>query len=316
MTVRLGLIGVGRWGANYVTTLAAVRGATLARVASHSGTCRSQLPDHCALHTDWRTLIQAGDLDGVIISAPTRLHAEMTEACIERNLGVLVEKPLTTDLPSAERLLQLAEAHSSLVLVNHTHLFHPAYQKLKELVTACGSLRAIKSIGGNWGPFRTDTPPLWDWGPHDVALSLDLIGQPPEHISTTTIERRTTQDGLGEIIKLDFRFHGGVVAQITIGNIMSTKRRYFAAHCDDDVFVYDDMLSTKLRRISPDSTTDTTRQRDRDIDIVNVKPLTRLVQNFVDGIASGTRDLSHLRLAVEVVRVLTRCDMARLQEAP
>lgn len=313
MTVRLGLIGVGRWGANYVTTLAAIRGATLARVANHSGICRTQLPDRCTLHTDWRALIQADDLDGVIISTPARLHAEMAKACINRGLGVIVEKPLTIDLPSAERLLHLAETHDSLVLVNHTHLFHPAYQKLKELVTACGSLRTIESVGGNWGPFRADTPPLWDWGPHDVALSLDLVGEPPQRISATTIERRTTPDGLGEIVKLDFGFRGGVVARITIGNIMSAKHRYFAAHCDDGVFVYDDMLSTKLRCIPQ---TGTPRQHDRNIDVVDVKPLTILVQNFVDSIASGTRDLSHLRHAVEVTRVLARCDIARSRRAP
>ena len=40
---------------------------------------------------------------------------------------------------------------------------------------------------GNFGPYRKDTPVLWDWGAHDLSILISLIGQSPNKISTKRI---------------------------------------------------------------------------------------------------------------------------------
>lgn len=310
MTVRLGLIGVGRWGRNYVNTIAAIPDvAELKRVASASPVSDCLLlPTNCTLHTDWREIVKANDIDGVIVATPTSLHTTIATACIENGLGVLVEKPLTTELSSAQRLLHLTEALGGLVLVNHIHLFHPAYEQLKKLVKASRSLRTIESIGGNWGPFRPDTPPLWDWGPHDLALCLDLVGEMPEAVTAASIERSATVEGYGEIVELNLQFQNKITARVTVGNIMQTKCRRFTAHCTDQTFVYDDTRSRKLQRIATTQGQNAALADKQNIDVSNTSPLENAVRHLASAIASDSRDLSNLELAVNVTAILSNCD--------
>ena len=42
-----------------------------------------------------------------------------------------------------------------------------------------GPIREIAAVAGNRGPYREDVAVLWDWGPHDVAMALDLVGASP-----------------------------------------------------------------------------------------------------------------------------------------
>ena len=130
--VRLGLVGAGRWGRSFLLTVPTVAGARLSRIASGNPETRGLVPRGCVVVPDWREVACARDLDGVIIATPPRLHAEMARAALAAGLAVLVEKPLTMDSGEARGLLGLASELGGLVLVDHTHLFHPGYGVLKE----------------------------------------------------------------------------------------------------------------------------------------------------------------------------------------
>src|SRR5229473_890850 len=102
--VRLGLIGAGRWGRNYLRTIAATPGVRLARLASRNPDSVRLAPADCAVTPDWRDLLDRNALDGVIIATPAALHAEMALAAMDAGLPVLVEKPLTMDIAQARAL--------------------------------------------------------------------------------------------------------------------------------------------------------------------------------------------------------------------
>ena len=131
--VRLGLIGAGHWGRVYIRTLAAVEGVRLSRVASRNPGTAQLVPAGCAVDLEWRKILDHRQIDGVIVASPPAMHAEMIRAAVEAGLPVLVEKPLTLDLAAARAVRSTVERHGGFVMVGHTHLFHPAYRKLKEL---------------------------------------------------------------------------------------------------------------------------------------------------------------------------------------
>ena len=308
--VRLGLIGAGRWGQIYIKTLKSLLGVELTRLCSSNPESAALVGPACEITRDWRALIKADDLDGVIVATPPALHAEMVEAAVVAGVPVMVEKPLTMNLGEALRLQRIIEQSGVTVLVDHIHLFHPGYVALKEKAKNLGSIRFIRSVGGSWGPFRPDVPVLWDYGPHDVALCLDLLGKMPTSVDAARQLARQTNEGYGEILSLQLDFPGSVSAAITIGNIMQGKKRIFVVYFDDYVLVLDDLAEHKLvmHRIKDRSVADLTDQTFAGGTPMQVSadlPLTCVVTAFVTGISGGSRGALGVALGVKVVRVLS-----------
>lgn len=304
--VRLALVGAGPWGRNIVRTMAAMNGVELAVVASRNPETADWTELGTRVVRDWREAI-AADVDGVVVATPPATHAEIALAAIAKGRAVLIEKPLAMNVEEAERVLDAAERADVLAGVDHVHLFHPAFRELKRRARDLGAVRAIEAAGGGHGPFRADTPVLWDWGPHDVAMCLDLMGQRPARAEAKIRERRRTPDGAGETVDMTLEFEHGVVANIVVGNIFSDKVRSFRVVFDGGSLIYRDHADMALAFVDRSG-------RENDVDVSPEQPLTRALADFAGKIADRVRDRSGLALGVDVVRVLAECDAALTQE--
>ena len=76
----------------------------------------------------------------------------------------------------------------------------------------------------------------------------------------TVAERRQRGRRHGETIELSLIFLGGVRAELRFGNLMP-KRRWFAAHLERAVLVYDDLAPAKLDPPRADAGAHRTRGR-------------------------------------------------------
>ncbi|MDP6172755.1 MAG: Gfo/Idh/MocA family oxidoreductase [Rhodospirillales bacterium] len=309
--MRLGLIGAGRWGRVYMNTLGDMAGVTLSALASSNPHSRDLVDEDVAVHEDWRNLINTGGIDGVIVATPPVTHAEIVRAALEAGLPVLVEKPLTLDVGEAQALCDLAEQRDGLVMVDHIHLYSSAFRALKREAATLGALRRMESEAGNHGPFRKETPILWDWGAHDISMCLDLMGEAPSEVSARCLEMRETGEGPGAVfdLRLDFGNKGtdGVTAGIRIGNLMSGKRRRFCAAFDSGILVYDDLAADKLTFVS---TSASPEAEIRAIAVAPDPPLTCAVREFTDAIGADSRSRESLQLGLSVVETLARCEAA------
>jgi predicted dehydrogenase len=292
--LELGLIGAGRWGRVFIKTIAALDGIRLARVASTNRETAALVD--CPVTPDWRRVAEDAKLDGVIIATPPALHGEMTQAAVARGLPVLVEKPLTLDEDEARRLTSFVRDRGGFVLVDHVHLFHPAWRALKERLAGLGPVRSIRTLSGGPGPDRDDATMLWDWGSHDVAMCLDLMGAVPEN---ATARRREKRAG-GEAVSLRLDFPGGVRAEVEISNIMERKTRLFSVQTDRGTLVYDGKGPSPL----------TLRRDGRDdvaIEVAAAAALECAVMAFAGAVREKSNDMSSLRLGADTVAVLARC---------
>jgi predicted dehydrogenase len=173
------LIGAGKWGKNYISTLSNFSNVNL----------------QIANRDNWKKLIDDKP-DGVIISTPPQSHIEI--ACHSLSLGIpiMIEKPLSLSLSEALVLKQF----KAPILVNHIHLFSVAYQNLRDF-THSHKIDKIVSFGVNNSPDR-DYSSLWDYGCHDIAMILDLAQEFPHKIKAEQIE---TERGALFKIKLKFK---------------------------------------------------------------------------------------------------------------
>jgi len=300
--VRIGLIGAGRWGTRYIATLARLPGIKLAHVGSRNPETARLVQKTCRVSGDWRAVLRDASLDGVILASPPMTHAPLALGAIAARLPVLIEKPMAMNVADAEAVATAADTAGVLVMVGHTHLFSPAYRSLKQRGYALGRLRSTKSSAGNDGPARRDATVLWDWGPHDVSMCIDLFGHFPESVQAWIVGQRRLPGAVGQALRLHLGFPSGGCSDIRISNIEARKLRLFEAAYENGRLVYDSVNAPTLRESQHGE------GGAEPIAVDAIPPLTHLVREFTDLIDSNGRTHPSLTLSVQVVQVLAQCE--------
>ncbi|HTT08615.1 MAG TPA: Gfo/Idh/MocA family oxidoreductase [Gammaproteobacteria bacterium] len=306
--LRLGLIGLGRWGRTLVRTLNETPDVDLARTASRGPRPPDIAGADCRHFTDWRESLDPEAIDGVIIATPPAVHAEMAIEALRRHIPVFVEKPLTMKLREAQDVQNAARANNTLIMVDHTHLFSPAYRELKNQIGNPDTIRALHCISGNMGPFRSDVPVLWDWGSHDIALCMDLLGFDLNCRLARYLEHRNVDGAAGELIELHLESDMSVPIHMRVGNIMQPKTRFFAVYLEDSLFIYDDQSVHKLKRYEATSVFSPPPGTGAIITVENEPPLKNALIEFRSAIRSGDTQHVSLDLGIAVVAALEKCE--------
>lgn len=153
--MKLGIIGRGRWGNVYAETL------------TRMGV------DFWQAGEFW----QAKDAPaGIIVASAAESHAGIAADLIRSGIPALIEKPLCLTAEYARFLLDLAHDFPSIVFTGHTRLYSTAWRDFKALAMAHG----VKSVHAVAGSKDCKLDPLWDWGPHLIAMCLDLGFDPQQ----------------------------------------------------------------------------------------------------------------------------------------
>ncbi len=301
--VLVGLVGLGRWGRRLARTLASSPDVRLVRVSTHDPSRVRDLGLSCEIVTDPLLVLRAHDVDAVVLAVPPRIQPALIHEAISAEHPVLAEKPLALSVTEAEEIAAHAAERAVFVLVDHTQLFSPAYEALRALVDG-REVREIEATAGGRGPIRRDIPVLWDWGPHDVALCLDLLGRRPERATARVLERRSVDGALGESVELLLEFGPVLRARCTVSNIAKRRRRVFRARLDHETLTFEDENGHRLVREGSGGSELIPTSPER--------PLDRVVTAFIRGVRGRAVD-GRLAFAVDVVRTLTECERTLAQ---
>jgi predicted dehydrogenase len=283
--IRLALVGTGKWGRNFVKTARDIHDVEIVVACRRDTRHRPEwLTERIKLTSNLTAA--AKEVDGAIIATPPGSHAECVAPFVERRVPILLEKPVALTFEDAKAIFASAEAKGVTILVDHIHLFAPAFLELRRTVRTWHPLE-ITSRAGNYGPFR-DYSSLFDWGPHDLAMTISLLGPDVQLVSA----RKTTARAPGEIHELELS-SGESRATITIGNGMDAKARCFAVRCGSRNAVYDDLAKSKL--VIDDVA----------VNIDAMLPLEAALRTFVDHIRTGRTDWRfEPRINLDIMRIL------------
>ena len=309
MPCRLAVVGVGHWGRRIIATLLETEVAQLIAVASSQTATHELAPPGVDIVADWRALLGRSDLDGVVVATPPATHAEIVEAAVRAGLGVLVEKPLTPDLATTTALAERVSGER--VLVDHIHLFHAAYEVLREQL-AGQSILGVRTEGGAPGPLKDDPSPLWEYGPHDAALVLDLLGE--VRPTSVRVGQLPIPDGTGEEWTIEARggLDEGIPVQIVTGNGLAEKQRRLLVATAEVRYLLDDRAATKLLRFPP-GPLDWPGPGGESVPISDIRlPLERVLSAFAGGLTAGETDGRWgWRLPLQVADLLTSVERHR-----
>ena len=137
--IGFGLVGTGMSGAFMAKELDFVDGGELVAVCSRNeSNVREFASTHDARHwfTDYQSLVECDEVDVVVVSVPTGLHAEVTIAASNAGKHALVEKPLDTTLERADRMIGVCRANDTKLGVIFQMRFGVVARTLKEVVDA------------------------------------------------------------------------------------------------------------------------------------------------------------------------------------
>jgi predicted dehydrogenase len=139
--------------------------------------------------TDWAAVLD--DVDVLYNLTPNHLHAEISIAALERDVHVLCEKPLSTDLESAREMAAAARESDALAGVGFNYRFVPAIRYAKNLIEA-GEIGEVTQFRGRYlQDWLLDPDAPWDWhvseelagsgplgdiGSHSIDLAHYLVG--------------------------------------------------------------------------------------------------------------------------------------------
>ena len=106
-------------------------------------------------------------------------------------------------------------------------------------------------------------------------------------------------------MKLELAFGGGARAEARIGNLFEKRERRFEFHFAGRALVLDDGPKTlTLHPLGPEERLGPGEP----LPISPELPLARAIKAFVAAVRSGEKDLSGLKLGVDVVALLSECE--------
>jgi myo-inositol 2-dehydrogenase/D-chiro-inositol 1-dehydrogenase len=104
---------------------------------------RHGIPRH---YSDYREMLRDPAVEMISITAPNRLHAQMTIDAARAGKHVVCEKPLCVTLEEADAMINACEAAGVLLMYAEELFFAPKYVKAKQMADegAFGHIHLVK----------------------------------------------------------------------------------------------------------------------------------------------------------------------------
>jgi predicted dehydrogenase len=152
VTVRVGVVGAGLVAqAEHLPYLSALRDRfTVASIAEPSLTVREALGARYGvpgLYPDYRSMLDAGGLDAVVVTSPAGTHAEVVLAALDAGLHVFVEKPMCITVADADAIIAARDRSGKVVQVGTMKRYDPAVEAMLEaLPSSAADLRYVSVV--------------------------------------------------------------------------------------------------------------------------------------------------------------------------
>jgi predicted dehydrogenase len=249
--VQLGLIGMGLIGTAHAQTLQKVDECELVAVADADEKYKEPAEELGAkYYRDYEEMIGRERLQGVIIATPNHLHATIGIASAERGLHLFVEKPITSNLADADRLIDAAKRHNVRILVGHQRRFNARIEKARDVVRG-GELGKLVGVTITWALLK---PPQYFEGPfawrrnrgggpilinliHEIDNLRYICGEIDEVFAVTS--NRVRDFSVEDTAGVTFRFGNGAVGTAFVSDCVPSLSAYEATTGENSLIPHD-----------------------------------------------------------------------------
>jgi len=317
------VIGLGAMGRNHARVLREIdNGVELVAVSDLDLQRAAKVGDCYGVpyFTNYVEMLEVFHPDFAVLAVPTSLHCKIGLDLIEREIPVLIEKPIASTIEEGKRLCEAAERKGVTLGVGYIERFNPVVNALRQKLDEgmLGHIYKIQAQRLSPYPSRIqDVGVVIDLATHDIDLFRYLMADNQiERLYSAT--RSTINSDREDMFVGVAHFHSGAVGLLDVNWMTPAKIRALTItgafgmfSCNllsQELFFYEnddkpsgwDALST-LRGV--------TQGNVLGINIQRFEPLTAEVRDFADAIlkqakprVTGRDALETLKLALEFVQ--------------
>ncbi|UTD27958.1 Gfo/Idh/MocA family protein [Bradyrhizobium sp. WD16] len=318
--IGVGIVGYGYWGPNLVRNFANNASASVVGVSDldpgklaaiqrlYPGTTTTQRYDD---------LLSNPDIDAIAIATPVHSHYELALAALRAGKHVLVEKPLASSADLVRRLIDEADQRGLTLMVDHTFLYTPAVQKIRELMLRdeLGEVYYYDSTRSSLGLFQSDVNVIWDLAVHDISIIQYILDEDPVAVSATgSCHVAGSPENMAHITLF---FQSRCVAHVSVNWLSPIKVRQTFVGGSKKMIVYDDLEPTEKikvydKGITLNGSSENAHQfrigyRAGDMWAPHISAKEALqseVEHFIDCVRNGTPPVSDGLSGLRVIEVL------------
>jgi len=277
---RIAVIGTGWWATE--AHLPAIKAHTDADIAAICDTRPERLElaaktyEVEQTYSDYNEMLAQEKLDGVIVVTPHATHYEITRDCLEHDLHVLLEKPMTLYASDAKYLVDIAKERQRELIIGYPYHYYAPITKAREIIQS-GELGSIQYVTCSFsshvfnflnGSVTSDVSPthFTIQGPGQDYNNPDLMGGGEGHLQIThsaammffltglrakKVHAMMHNHGLAVdlVDTMVVEFEDNALGMVGgTGNAGKNYRLALAIYCEDGCFVADTMTRTGIIR--------------------------------------------------------------------
>lgn len=226
--IKVAVVGLGKMGLSH---LAMVNAHPLAEAVAcdGSGFLIDALSKNISipLFRDYDDMLEKAALHAVVIATPSRLHAPMVMAALDKGLHIFCEKPFCLDPADSERLARQAAAETRVAQVGYHYRHVGAFGEMKRLLDAGAIGRVTHVLAEAYGPvvlrskkatWRSSKGEgggcLYDYAAHPLNLLNWYFGAPAQ-VSGAVMSSVFSEE-IDDEVFATLRWDNGPTAQLSV----------------------------------------------------------------------------------------------------
>jgi myo-inositol 2-dehydrogenase/D-chiro-inositol 1-dehydrogenase len=190
MTLKFGLLGAGRIGKVHAGAVASTPGARLVAVADALPEAAAAIARTSGAEVrSVDAIMDATDIDAVLITTPTDMHAEMIERAARAGKAIFCEKPIDLSVERVRRCLDVVAQEKAALMIGFNRRFDPNFMAVRARIDA-GAIGAVEMVSIT---SRDPAPPpasyvarsgglFRDMTIHDFDMAAFLLGEAPKTV--------------------------------------------------------------------------------------------------------------------------------------
>ena len=279
--INVGVIGVGSIGIHHARIFSGIDAVNLVGIVD-TDTARAQeiaAKYACKAYSSYKDIID--HVDAVSIAVPTTFHYETGMEFLRHNKHILIEKPVTTTLEEADKLIEEAEKRELTFQVGHLERFNAGVSVISNMVEKpkfIESQRLSPFLGRG-----IDVDVTLDLMIHDIDIILSLVNSEISDIRATGAKVLT--DNI-DVAHAWIEFKNGCIAEAVTSRMAHDKVRQLKVF-QQNSYVSLDYQSQEITtyRTSNGKVNKTTERPEEK------EPLKEQLRSFIDCIKNNAQPL-------------------------
>jgi predicted dehydrogenase len=221
--LKVGVIGCGEIARTVHIPLLArmrdVRIAALADTDSRSLDYAAKSARTAAMYSSGRDLLDAGQVDAVVIATPTACHAGDAIDAFKAGVNVYLEKPVSQSVECAHALAVEWKRSNKIGAVGLNYRFNPLYRSLRGAIAAgdAGEPQSIETT------FAVPLPRIGSWRSARSSGGGALLDLATHHVDLIRFLARTEVASVSAVITSTRTEHDSAVLELRLINGMSAR---------------------------------------------------------------------------------------------